>query len=179
MKEPEDEFEEDQSVTCNFDSQDDPNKISANKATEHKPPLLRPFVTYQDVVDTMNHSTQHCRKTRTSAAPLPPPPICFHLPQSATETMKYHNATTPQRQAHRATNTFTFRGFGEKVRSLRVSSSKFLLRRPTTDDGEEATFLHQALLKARELNLTQAFQVGSGSLVEIVRSDLLFLYLNI
>ncbi|XP_050735563.1 small subunit processome component 20 homolog [Eriocheir sinensis] len=84
--------------------------------------------------------------------------------------MKYHNATTPQRQAHRATNTFTFRGFGEKVRSLRVSGSKFLLRRPTTDEGEEATFLHQALLKARELNLTQAFQDAQNDLGGEVQS---------
>lgn len=64
----------------------------------------------------------------------------------------------PQRQAHRTANTFTFRGFGERVRRLRVSAGRFLLQRPRTEEGEETTFLHQALLKARELNLTQAFQ---------------------
>ncbi|KAK8400762.1 hypothetical protein O3P69_002513 [Scylla paramamosain] len=51
----------------------------------------------------------------------------------------------PQRQAHRTANTFTFRGFGERVRRLRVSAGRFLLQRPRTEEGEETTFLHQAL----------------------------------
>lgn len=72
--------------------------------------------------------------------------------------MKDNSKMKPQRQAHRTANTFTFRGFGEQVRRLRVSAGRFLLQRPRTEEGEETTFLHQALLKARELNLTQAFQ---------------------
>ncbi|MPC37193.1 Small subunit processome component 20 [Portunus trituberculatus] len=72
--------------------------------------------------------------------------------------MKDNSKMKPQRQAHRTANTFTFRGFGEQVRRLRVSAGKFLLQRPRTEEGEETTFLHQALVKARELNLTQAFQ---------------------
>ncbi|XP_063868491.1 small subunit processome component 20 homolog [Scylla paramamosain] len=72
--------------------------------------------------------------------------------------MKDNSKMKPQRQAHRTANTFTFRGFGERVRRLRVSAGRFLLQRPRTEEGEETTFLHQALVRARELNLTQAFQ---------------------
>lgn len=61
---------------------------------------------------------------------------------------------------HKTTNTFTFRGFGEKVRALRVSARKFLLQRPQTEDGENITILYQTLVKCKELDLTKAFQVG-------------------
>lgn len=119
-----------------------------------------------------NDCTKQCWGTKTTAL-IKNTITTTHLPQSATTTMKYHNATTPQRKAHRATNTFTFRGFGEKVRGLRVSASKFLLRRPTTEEGEETTFFHQALHKARELNLTQAFQVGAQGGLEVQKKELM------
>ncbi|KAK8733373.1 hypothetical protein OTU49_006606 [Cherax quadricarinatus] len=65
---------------------------------------------------------------------------------------------TSQRQAHKATNTFKFQGFGEKVKALRVSARKFLLRRPQSEDGENITIFFQTLIKCRELNITEAFQ---------------------
>ncbi|KAG7172232.1 small subunit processome component 20 homolog [Homarus americanus] len=70
----------------------------------------------------------------------------------------------PQRQAHKTTNTFTFRGFGEKVRALRVSARKFLLQRPQTEDGENVSIFYQTLIKCRELNLTEAFQAFQNDL---------------
>ncbi|XP_069175512.1 small subunit processome component 20 homolog [Procambarus clarkii] len=70
----------------------------------------------------------------------------------------------PQRQAHKSTNTFTFRGFGEKVRNLKVSARKFLLQRPQTEDGESVTIFFQTLLKCREVNLTEAFQAFQNDL---------------
>ncbi|XP_071533546.1 small subunit processome component 20 homolog [Panulirus ornatus] len=65
---------------------------------------------------------------------------------------------------HKATNTFTFQGFGEKVRALRVSARKFLLQRPQTEDGENITIFYQTLVKYRDLDLTEAFQAFQNDL---------------
>lgn len=65
----------------------------------------------------------------------------------------------PNRQAHKATNTFTFKKFNEKVRGLRVSARKFLLQRAQSADTDQTSVFHQTFLKCKELNLTEAFQV--------------------
>lgn len=62
------------------------------------------------------------------------------------------------RQSHKATNTFVFRGFGEKVRTLRVSARKYLLQRPQNTEGENTTFIYEAICKAKDLNVTQEFK---------------------
>nr|XP_027223917.1 small subunit processome component 20 homolog [Penaeus vannamei] len=64
----------------------------------------------------------------------------------------------PNRQAHKATNTFTFKKFNEKVRGLRVSARKFLLQRAQSADTDQTSVFHQTFLKCKELNLTEAFQ---------------------
>ncbi|XP_047501771.1 small subunit processome component 20 homolog [Penaeus chinensis] len=64
----------------------------------------------------------------------------------------------PNRQAHKATNTFTFKKFSEKVRGLRVSARKFLLQRAHSTATEQTSVFHQTFSKCRELNLTEAFQ---------------------
>ncbi|XP_068239001.1 small subunit processome component 20 homolog [Palaemon carinicauda] len=74
------------------------------------------------------------------------------------------------RQSHKATNTFVFRGFGEKVRALRISARKYLLQRPQNTEGESTTFIYEAICKARELNVTQEFKAFLRELGNEVRT---------
>lgn len=66
----------------------------------------------------------------------------------------------PRQTQHRSKNTYTFQGFREKVRLLRVSARNYLLQRPIGDDGSTITNFHQTLIDSRDLNLTQGFQVS-------------------
>ncbi|KAK4290563.1 hypothetical protein Pmani_036542 [Petrolisthes manimaculis] len=68
--------------------------------------------------------------------------------------------TLPRQTRHRAKNTHTFQGFGEKIRALRVSARTYLLQRPLggQEDGATLTNFYQTLVHSRDLNLTQGFQ---------------------
>ena len=81
------------------------------------------------------------------------------------------------RQSHKATNTFKFRGFGEKVQALRISARKYLLQRPKNLDGEDTTFLYEAINKARELNVTEQFLVSKLKFSLICILNMLFVTL--
>lgn len=64
--------------------------------------------------------------------------------------------------SHQSSNTFRFKGFHERIKSIKVNKRNFLLKK-LNSENEDETLLWQTIQNLREENITGLFQVSKTS----------------